>query len=440
VITQQLSSNDTTEKIIGNYSKITIDVNCNLISGECMPLGNGSRLFLDNVELTNYYHPHKPFSQIYVTRERDYLEIFSFHIATPSVDLRHFLRVDVQLWFAEDPLEFGSQGQEKLPSYPQIVESCVAMLMHVLHEVNIGNNSRFIGVSNINFERIYCLPQRTKKWGSKRSQCEVVPHLKCVNASTNGTSHAHYSYTFSCKDQCFLPHKIEIPIGPNNRFDPSPEDRGQPTIFYAERQGTVFTVEIQGQDLLWTLGRHYTYAGHYSKPCGSPHKFGYAPLTKMNGRELFDWYQNYLVERMISLNARQRHMHTAYIVASEVLNIDVDVSHVPCGYMDIKVESFLPFCARVERVDTDVVSHKPIGGCAKAKNMTTGLYQRLFLYDLTRLIEIPPWNVTIRRMSPAATPVIVTLNCASHSAHLSFFMSPFLTIVLIVFVVSINIK
>jgi hypothetical protein len=95
------------QQLIGNNSKISVDLNCDLVAGNCMPLGRGSRLFLDGVELTNYYHPHISFSTIYLTRESHYFEIFSIHFATPSTDGVHFLRVDVQLWFAIDPLEFG---------------------------------------------------------------------------------------------------------------------------------------------------------------------------------------------------------------------------------------------------------------------------------------------------------------------------------------------
>jgi hypothetical protein len=55
----------------------------------------------------------------------------------------------------------------------------------------------------------------------------------------------------------------------------------------------------------------------------------------MNKRELYDWYENYLVERMMSLNALQHHVHTAYIQTEEFANLDIDISHTPCGYMDV---------------------------------------------------------------------------------------------------------
>jgi hypothetical protein len=95
------------EELVSEDSKISLDVNCNLISGECMSLGNGSRLYLDGVELTKYYHSRKSFSQIYMSRDKKNFDIFSLHVATPSIDMKHFLRVDIQIWFAEDPLDFG---------------------------------------------------------------------------------------------------------------------------------------------------------------------------------------------------------------------------------------------------------------------------------------------------------------------------------------------
>ena len=49
----------------------------------------------------------------------------------------------------------------------------------------------------------------------------------------------------------------EVPVGPNNRFEPGPADRGQPTRFYPRRQQFIFTVQVPAdwgeQDLVWTL-------------------------------------------------------------------------------------------------------------------------------------------------------------------------------------------
>ena len=61
-----------------------------------------------------------------------------------------------------------------------------------------------------------------------------------------------------------------IPVGPNNRFEPGPADRGQPTHFYNRRQQFVFTVRVPAdwgreRDLVWTVthnGRTDRAVGH----------------------------------------------------------------------------------------------------------------------------------------------------------------------------------
>jgi hypothetical protein len=51
--------------------------------------------------------------------------------------------------------------------------------------------------------------------------------------------------------------EFDIPIGPGNRFDPGPEDVGQPTHFYPRRNPFLFTVtvpkEFGTRELTWTL-------------------------------------------------------------------------------------------------------------------------------------------------------------------------------------------
>lgn len=59
--------------------------------------------------------------------------------------------------------------------------------------------------------------------------------------------------------------RLDIPIGPNNRFEPGPPDRGQPTHFLPRRQTGVFTVVVPAdfgeQHVTWTLTAHgETYA------------------------------------------------------------------------------------------------------------------------------------------------------------------------------------
>jgi hypothetical protein len=53
---------------------------------------------------------------------------------------------------------------------------------------------------------------------------------------------------------------LDIPVGPNNRFDPAPLDQGQPTHFLPRRQTGIFTVVVPKdfgtQKLTWTIAAH----------------------------------------------------------------------------------------------------------------------------------------------------------------------------------------
>ena len=50
-----------------------------------------------------------------------------------------------------------------------------------------------------------------------------------------------------------------IPVGVDNSFSPGPQDRGQPTHFYARRQSFVFRVTAPGRlgpkELVWTVNQ-----------------------------------------------------------------------------------------------------------------------------------------------------------------------------------------
>ena len=62
---------------------------------------------------------------------------------------------------------------------------------------------------------------------------------------------------------------LDIPIGPDNRFEPGPADRGQPTHLLPRRQTGIFTVivpaDFGNQTLTWSLtagGETYAIPGH----------------------------------------------------------------------------------------------------------------------------------------------------------------------------------
>ena len=54
--------------------------------------------------------------------------------------------------------------------------------------------------------------------------------------------------------------RLDIPIGPDNRMEPGPADRGQPTHFLPRRQTGVFAVVVPAdfgqQELTWSLTAH----------------------------------------------------------------------------------------------------------------------------------------------------------------------------------------
>ena len=63
--------------------------------------------------------------------------------------------------------------------------------------------------------------------------------------------------------------RVDIPVGPDNRFDPGPADRGQPTHFLPRRQTGIFTVVVPAdfgeQRLRWHVtanGKTYSVTGH----------------------------------------------------------------------------------------------------------------------------------------------------------------------------------
>jgi O-glycosyl hydrolase len=74
----------------------------------------------------------------------------------------------------------------------------------------------------------------------------VKPVLECVVKDKDNKYLARFSYT-NPND-----YTITIPVGPRNKFAPSPENRGQPTTFVAGQQQGVFEVPMV-KEVTWTL-------------------------------------------------------------------------------------------------------------------------------------------------------------------------------------------
>lgn len=76
----------------------------------------------------------------------------------------------------------------------------------------------------------------------------VTPVAECKISQSNGTFEAVFGYNASS-----LIGNVNVPLGPNNTFTPSPATRGQPTTFLPGRQHAQFMVPFNGLALTWTL-------------------------------------------------------------------------------------------------------------------------------------------------------------------------------------------
>ena len=83
----------------------------------------------------------------------------------------------------------------------------------------------------------------------------VTPSFEGWYANPDGT----YSLVFGYFNRNYEEY-LDIPVGPDNRFEPGPADRGQPTHFLLRRQTGIFAVVVPAdfgeQKLTWTLTSH----------------------------------------------------------------------------------------------------------------------------------------------------------------------------------------
>lgn len=75
----------------------------------------------------------------------------------------------------------------------------------------------------------------------------VRPVLECVAQNTDGTYTAKFGYKNDNSGE------VTIPVGANNKFTPTPINRGQTTIFQPGRIRYAFEVVFNGNNLVWTL-------------------------------------------------------------------------------------------------------------------------------------------------------------------------------------------
>jgi hypothetical protein len=82
---------------------------------------------------------------------------------------------------------------------------------------------------------------------------DVVPGFEGWERNTDGT----YTFLFGYLNHNYE-EEVDVPVGPQNKFEPGNIDRGQPTHFYPRRHFFVFKVIVPkdwpaDQKLVWTL-------------------------------------------------------------------------------------------------------------------------------------------------------------------------------------------
>jgi hypothetical protein len=94
---------------------------------------------------------------------------------------------------------------------------------------------------------------------------DVEPILECVIPRANDTYTAYFGY----RNNTTTP--ITVTVGTNNRFQPAPADRNQPTVFQPGRSSlwpdAAFAVRFDGSELTWNLNGTSVSASSSSPRC-----------------------------------------------------------------------------------------------------------------------------------------------------------------------------
>lgn len=81
----------------------------------------------------------------------------------------------------------------------------------------------------------------------------VAPFFDGWSRNPDGSYEMHFGYINRNYNE-----EVHVPIGPNNRMDPAPEDRGQPTYFYPRIYHRMFSFPVPAdfgldQEVVWTI-------------------------------------------------------------------------------------------------------------------------------------------------------------------------------------------
>jgi hypothetical protein len=83
----------------------------------------------------------------------------------------------------------------------------------------------------------------------------VVPVFEGWERNTDGTFNMLFGYFNRNRDEI-----VDVPIGPDNKIEPGPGDRGQPTHYFPSRNRYWFRVPVAAdfgsKELVWTLTAH----------------------------------------------------------------------------------------------------------------------------------------------------------------------------------------
>lgn len=101
----------------------------------------------------------------------------------------------------------------------------------------------------------------------------IKPIMECVDVVRDGSYTATYGY------QNDNPFEISVPIGGQNKFDPNPEDRGQPNKFFPGLINGVFTVNFPSETITWNLRDQSAQATRDSDLCLNSQGCRDTPLT-----------------------------------------------------------------------------------------------------------------------------------------------------------------
>jgi len=96
----------------------------------------------------------------------------------------------------------------------------------------------------------------------KKLPYSVLPLLNCIVETSPTKYEAWFGYDNKNEGSVLLDHESE------NKFDPAPQDRGQPTVFLPGKHDKVFSVEFErNKKLMWKLDKEKAEASKDSPRC-----------------------------------------------------------------------------------------------------------------------------------------------------------------------------